>query len=85
MGLIGLLVVGLIAGFVARGLVPGKDPMGLVATMVLGVVGSFVGGFIGALFQSDRDILDFTTSGLIGSIVGAIVALLIYRRVKAAN
>lgn len=77
------LIVGLIAGFLARAIVPGKDPMGFVATLVLGVVGSFVGGFIFALFQSDRDILDFSTTGLIGSIIGAIVALLIYRQIKA--
>jgi uncharacterized membrane protein YeaQ/YmgE (transglycosylase-associated protein family) len=77
------LIVGLIAGFLARALVPGKDPMGFVATLILGVVGSFVGGFIFSLFQSDRDILDFSTTGLIGSIIGAIVALLIYRQIKA--
>jgi uncharacterized membrane protein YeaQ/YmgE (transglycosylase-associated protein family) len=77
------LIVGLIAGFLARAIVPGKDPMGLVATLILGVVGSFVGGFIFSLFQSDREILDFSTTGLIGSIIGAIVALLIYRQIKA--
>lgn len=83
MGLIGFLIVGLLAGFLARALVPGKDTMGLLATLVLGVVGSFVGGFIFALFQSDRDVLDFTTTGFIGSVIGAIVALLIYRQMKA--
>lgn len=83
MNILWFLIVGLIAGFLARAIVPGKDPMGFVATLVLGVVGSFVGGFIFALFQSDRDILDFSTTGLIGSIIGAIVALLIYRQIKA--
>lgn len=83
MNILWFLIVGLIAGFLARALVPGKDPMGFLATLVLGVVGSFVGGFIFALFQSDRDILDFSTTGLIGSIIGAIVALLIYRQIKA--
>lgn len=83
MAIIWFLVVGLIAGFIARALVPGKDTMGIVPTLVLGVVGSFVGGFIFALFQSDRDVLDFSTTGLIGSILGAIVALLIYRQMKA--
>lgn len=83
MNILWFLIVGLIAGFLARAIVPGKDPMGLVATLVLGVVGSFVGGFIFSLFQSDRDILDFSTTGLIGSIIGAIVALLIYRQIKA--
>lgn len=83
MNILWFLIVGLIAGFLARAIVPGKDPMGLVATLVLGVVGSFVGGFIFALFQDDRDLLDFSTTGLIGSIIGAIVALLIYRQIKA--
>lgn len=83
MGLIGFLIVGIIAGFIARAVVPGEDPMGFLGTLVLGVVGSFVGGFIFALFSSDRNVLDFTTTGFIGSIIGAIVALLIYRQIKA--
>lgn len=83
MNIVWFLVVGLVAGFIARALVPGRDALGLVATLILGVVGSFVGGFIFALFSSDREILDFSTTGLIGSILGAIVALLIYRQVKA--
>jgi uncharacterized membrane protein YeaQ/YmgE (transglycosylase-associated protein family) len=76
------LIVGLIAGFLARALVPGDDSMSFLATLALGVVGSFVGGFIASLFESDRDILDFTTTGLIGSVIGAIVVLLIYRQVR---
>lgn len=77
MGIIAFLIVGLIAGFVARLLVPGKDPMGILGTLVLGVVGSFVGGFLAALvFEGD---LTLTASGLVGSIIGAVVALLVYR------
>jgi uncharacterized membrane protein YeaQ/YmgE (transglycosylase-associated protein family) len=76
------LIVGLIAGYLARALVPGDDSMSVVATLALGVVGSFVGGLIASLFDSDRDILDFTTTGLIGSVIGAIVVLLIYRQVR---
>lgn len=83
MGIISLLIVGLIAGFIARALVPGPDPMKIWQTLLLGVVGSFVGGFIGALFSRDTDILEFTTSGLLGSIAGAIIALLVYRQMKA--
>lgn len=82
MGLVWFLIVGLIAGFVARALVPGKDAMGILPTLVLGVVGSFVGGIIFALFDSDRDVLEFSTTGLIGSIIGAIVALLVWRQIK---
>lgn len=82
MGLIGFLIVGLIAGALARAIVPGEDRMGIVGTLVLGIVGSFVGGFLASLFDSERDVLDFSTVGLIGSIIGAIVALLIYRQVQ---
>jgi uncharacterized membrane protein YeaQ/YmgE (transglycosylase-associated protein family) len=81
MGLISFLIIGLIAGYIARAVVPGKDAMGLIATLILGVVGSFVGGFLGAIF-SDNDILDFNSAGLFGSILGAIVALLVYRQVN---
>jgi len=78
-GIIVFLIVGLIAGLLARALVPGKDSMGILATLLLGIVGSFVGGAIWALF-SDNRILDFQTGGLILSVVGAVVALLIYNR-----
>lgn len=81
--IIWFLIVGLVAGLIARAVVPGKDAMGILPTILLGVVGSFVGGFIFALFSSDREILDFSTTGLFGSIIGAIVALLVYRQMKA--
>jgi uncharacterized membrane protein YeaQ/YmgE (transglycosylase-associated protein family) len=77
--LIVLAIIGLIAGFLARLLVPGRDPMGIVGTTVLGVVGSFVGGFLGwALFGHDLEDGALQPSGLFGSIVGAVIALLIY-------
>ena len=79
MSLITFLIVGLIAGYVARAVVPGPDPLSLVGTLVLGVVGSYVGGFVFALF-TDAEILDFNTTKLFGSILGAIIALLLYRR-----
>jgi uncharacterized membrane protein YeaQ/YmgE (transglycosylase-associated protein family) len=77
MGLIAFLIVGLIAGFIARALVPGPDPMGWVGTMVLGIVGSFVGGTLAALLFGGT--LDISASGLIGSIIGAIIVLLVWR------
>jgi uncharacterized membrane protein YeaQ/YmgE (transglycosylase-associated protein family) len=78
--IISLIIIGAIAGFIARALVPGKDPMGIGATILLGVVGSFIGGFLGwALFGKDMNEGALQPSGIIGSIIGAIVALLIYR------
>jgi uncharacterized membrane protein YeaQ/YmgE (transglycosylase-associated protein family) len=77
MGLIAFLVVGLIAGFIARALVPGPDPMSWLGTMVLGIVGSFVGGTLAALLFGGT--LDISASGLVGSIIGAIIVLLVWR------
>jgi uncharacterized membrane protein YeaQ/YmgE (transglycosylase-associated protein family) len=77
-----LIVVGAIAGFLARLIVPGRDPMGVVATIVLGIVGSFIGGFLGYLiFGRDATQGALQPSGIIGSIIGAVIALLIYRAV----
>ena len=81
LSLIGFIIIGLIAGYVARAVVPGPDPMGLVGTLILGVVGSFVGGFLWAALFGGGDLL--ATSGLIGSILGAIIALLIYRALNS--
>jgi uncharacterized membrane protein YeaQ/YmgE (transglycosylase-associated protein family) len=81
--LISMLVIGLVAGFLARALVPGPDPMGIGATIVLGVVGSFIGGFLGyLLFGKDADEGALQPSGLIGALIGAIIALLVYRRIE---
>ena len=75
-----LIIVGAIAGFIARAVVPGPDPMGVVGTIVLGIVGSFVGGFLGYLiFHKDASQGALQPSGIIGSILGAIVVLLVYR------
>jgi uncharacterized membrane protein YeaQ/YmgE (transglycosylase-associated protein family) len=67
-------VFGLIVGLIARAIMPGTQKMGLLATMLLGIVGSFIGGFIGALLTRSR-VMDFNTAGLIGSIIGALIAL----------
>lgn len=78
--IVALIVVGLIAGAVARLLVPGPDPMGVGATILLGIVGSFVGGFLGAvLFGADLGDGPVQTSGLFGSIIGAVIVLLVMR------
>jgi uncharacterized membrane protein YeaQ/YmgE (transglycosylase-associated protein family) len=78
--LIALVLIGLIAGFIARAVVPGPDPMGVGGTILLGIVGSFVGGFLAdALFRSDGEDLGLGPAGLLGSILGAILCLLVYR------
>jgi len=72
MGIIGWLLLGLIAGALARLLVPGRDPMGWIGTMVLGLVGSVVGGLLADLIFDDEAI------GLVGSVVGAVIVLMVY-------
>src|SRR5579875_1649106 len=84
--IITLPIVGLIAGALARLLAPGKDPIGIVGTILLGIVGSFIGGFLGwALFGHDKAQGAFQPSGLLGSIIGAVIALLIYRSVSGRS
>jgi uncharacterized membrane protein YeaQ/YmgE (transglycosylase-associated protein family) len=78
--ILSIVIFGIIAGFIARALVPGDDSMGLGATMVLGIVGSFIGGFLGyVLFGKDFDEGALQPSGLIGAVIGAVLALLVYR------
>jgi uncharacterized membrane protein YeaQ/YmgE (transglycosylase-associated protein family) len=78
-----LLVFGAIAGYVARLLVPGRDPMGFFATILLGIVGSFIGGALGYyIFEEDSSQGAFQASGIIGSIIGAVIALLVWRAVS---
>ncbi len=75
-----LLLVGLIAGAIARLLVPGRDPMGLLGTVGVGVVGSFVGGFLqNLIFLHTLSLTRLHPSGLIGSIIGSIIVLLLSR------
>jgi uncharacterized membrane protein YeaQ/YmgE (transglycosylase-associated protein family) len=73
------LIIGLLAGAIARLLVPGHDPLGFVGTVALGLVGSLIGGFLGDLLQPGRQA--FSPAGLLGSIIGAVIALFIYRSV----
>ena len=84
--IITLIVVGLIAGAMARLLVPGKQDIGIAMTIVLGIVGSFIGGFLGYLiFHKDASNGFLQPSGLIGSIIGAVIALLIYTRMGSRH
>lgn len=77
--IISMLILGLIAGAIARLLVPGKQHMSWGMTLVLGLVGSFVGGFLGYLiFHKDANEGFFQPSGIIGSVIGAIIALLVW-------
>ena len=75
-----LLIVGFIVGAIARLLMPGRDPVGILGTIVLGIVGSIVGGFLQNLIEyHSLSVHAFHPGGLIGSIIGAWVLLLLLR------
>ena len=79
--IISLIVIGLIAGALARLVIPGRQNISIPMTILLGIIGSFVGGFLGFLiFQ--RDPMDgfFQAAGIIGSVIGAIIVLFLYTR-----
>ena len=76
-----IVIVGLIAGFLARAIVPGRQNMSIGMTILIGIVGSFIGGFLGyVLFGKDATDGLLQPSGIIGSIIGAIIVLLIMTR-----
>ena len=73
-GILMWIVVGLIAGAIAKLIMPGKDPGGIIVTIVLGIAGSVLGGWLAAMLLGATG-----PAGLIGSIVGALILLSIYR------
>lgn len=81
-GLIGTLVIGLIVGALAKFLMPGKDGGGILMTMVLGIAGAFVGTFLGRMlgFYGPGE-----AAGFIGSVIGAVILLWLYRRFSAKS
>jgi len=76
MSIIGMILIGLIAGAIAKLVMPGKDPGGFIVTILLGIAGSIVAGFLGRVlgWYSEGE-----TAGFIASIVGAILLLALYR------
>ena len=77
-----MIVVGLIAGALARLILPGKDPMSLLMTIVLGIAGSFLGGLISRLIWRPEADTAFRPGGLILSVVGALLLLWIWRMIR---
>jgi uncharacterized membrane protein YeaQ/YmgE (transglycosylase-associated protein family) len=79
MGIIWTLIIGLLAGIVAKLLMPGRDPGGFIITMLLGVAGAFVATYLGQAigwYQAGQG------AGFIGAVVGAVIILIVYRLVK---
>jgi len=79
--IISLVIIGLVAGALARLAVPGKQNLSIRGTIVLGVVGSFVGGFLGYLLFHHHAKSGFVQpSGIVGSVIGSIIVLLLWLR-----
>ncbi|GAF51630.1 MULTISPECIES: GlsB/YeaQ/YmgE family stress response membrane protein [Psychrobacter] len=78
MSFIWMIIVGLVAGLLARAIKPGNDPMGWIMTIVLGIVGAMLGGFLAGLIGINAD-GGFT--GLIFSVIGAIILLFLYEMI----
>ena len=84
MGILGFILFGLIVGLLARAIMPGTQSMGLLMTTLLGVVGSFVGGFLVSLV-TDHRVTDLHAAGFVGSIIGALLVLFIAGRAFAGR
>jgi uncharacterized membrane protein YeaQ/YmgE (transglycosylase-associated protein family) len=84
--IVSIIVIGLIAGALARLVVPGRQNISVVMTIVLGIVGSFVGGFLGYLiFHKDAQNGFLQPAGIVGSFIGAVIVLLLWLRLGNRN
>jgi uncharacterized membrane protein YeaQ/YmgE (transglycosylase-associated protein family) len=82
MGIIAFIILGLLAGALAKAILPGDDPGGFIVTAIIGVVGALIGGFLaGVLFDADPMDEFFDISTWLTAIIGSIILLLIYRMV----
>ena len=79
--LIWMFIIGIIIGAIARWIFPGGAHMGIIATGILGIIGSFVGGYIARLFNKPPEGAPVHPAGVIMSVVGALIVLFIYNRV----
>lgn len=75
-------IVGFVVGIIARWILPGADQMGIIATTILGILGSFLGGYIGSLIKKPTEGAKFHPAGFLMSIVGAVLLLLIWRMIQ---
>jgi len=81
MGILSWIIVGLIAGALAKWIMPGKDPGGILVTMLIGIVGAIVGGFVVGLFVGGDTLTGINITTIVVATLGAILLLLVYRLV----
>ena len=86
MGIIAFLILGLLAGIIAKAMLPGEDPGGIIVTMLIGVAGALIGGFLAAaLFDAHPLDEFFDISTWITAIIGSIVLLAVYRMIVSGR
>ena len=81
MGIISWIIFGLIAGIIAKMIMPGKDGGGFIITTILGIVGAFVGGWVGSFFGLGS-VGTFSMASMATAVVGALLVLFIYRKIQ---
>ena len=81
MGIFSWIIMGLIVGVLAKWIMPGKDPGGIIITICIGIAGAFLGGFIGT-FLGIGDVSGFNLISFVLAIGGAILLLILYRVIK---
>ena len=81
MGIFSWILMGLIVGLIAKFIMPGKDPGGFIITILLGIAGAFFGGYIGS-FLGFGAVTGFNLGSLLLAVGGAVIILIIYRRIK---
>ncbi len=82
MGLLGWILLGLIAGFIAKAIMPGDDPGGIIVTMLLGIVGALLGGFLAKALFADEGVENFFDLGTwVCAIAGSLLVLFVYKAV----
>lgn len=82
MGLLSWIIFGLIAGIIAKWIMPGKENLGIIVTIILGIVGAVVGGYISTFFGFGK-VDGFNLGSFVVAVIGAIVVLYIYKKVKS--
>lgn len=85
LAIIGWIVFGLIAGIIAKAIMPGRDPGGAIVTILLGIAGSVIGGFIGRslFYRGDSD--PGTIMSMVFAVIGALILLAVYRMIKGRS
>ena len=83
MGILAWILFGLIAGAIAKFIMPGKDPGGFIITILIGIAGAVVGGFLGGLLLGTGDVTGFNLPSFLIAIAGALLLLFIYRKVRS--